>query len=138
MTPARAPVIPPRTPDDAPPEWSLEELADRFSVHSAVALRRTPHLTRSEKQAHALAALATRAVLLERLDQAGWDLAVAAIRAGLTIDETAASMGIHPTGLLVYLAAGINQRWPAGTECDEELHAEVMRIIADATPDGPT
>jgi hypothetical protein len=136
MTDVSALAVPPRTPSDVP-DQPIDVLAARYEAHKAVVLRRTPHLTRAEKQAHARAVLAVRAVLMDRLDRAGWDLTIAALRAGLTVDEAAESMRLDPSGLLVYLAAGINERWPADAERDEE-YTEIMTLIAAATPDSPT
>ncbi len=137
MTPARAPVVPPRAPGDIPDHASLDFLACRYESHKTVALRGTPHLYPAEKRVQVQAALAMRAVLMERLDRAGWDLAVASLRAGLTIDETAESMGIHVPALLMYLAAELNERCPDDTERDEAYYDEVRALIAAATPDRP-
>ena len=117
---------PPVTSSDVP-DVSLVRLATDYQQHWGATFQGTD-LTRAERQAHARAGLALRAALLQLLNQDGYALVLAALRADVAVPEIELSMGLQPDELKPLLAQWVGERRLAGLLLDAELHEIVIRV----------
>ncbi len=117
---------PPVTPGDVP-DVSLVRLATDYQQHWVATLQGTD-LTRAERQAHARAGLALRAALLQLLNQDGYALVLAALRADVTVPEIELSMGLQPDMLKPLLAQWVAERQLGNLMLDAEWREIVTRV----------
>ena len=117
---------PPVTPSDVP-DVSLVRLATDYQQHWVATLQGTD-LTRAERQAHARAGLALRAALLQLLNQDGYALVLAALRADVAVPEIELSMGLQPDTLKPLLAQWVAERQLGNLMPDAEWREIVTRV----------